>query len=87
MLPQPLPENAVTVRRRVRRALHAEDWVGKEAVWTAKTRVQTLTVLVRIVDAREQFGRLDCLIETNTGSRAWVSNLTLELVAEPRRKA
>lgn len=63
-------------------ALNNSEWIGRHAVWHQKLRRQDVTVLVKIVDVVERFDRRDCLIETNTGAQAWVSDKTLKLVPE-----
>lgn len=61
--------------------------VGKQAVWTAKLRRQTITFLVKIVDTREMFDRVDVMVESNTGDRVWVSTKVLEILdgTNPRK--
>lgn len=59
-----------------------DDWKGRHAIWHQKLRRQDVTVLVKIVDVVDRFDRRDCLIETNTGAQAWVSDKTLKLVPE-----
>jgi hypothetical protein len=60
------------------------DWIGRQAIWTAKTRRAQVSVLVRIVDGTERFGRWDFLVETHglhgDAARTWVSDAVLKLV-------
>ena len=61
-----------------------DDWVGRQAIWTLSLRRNSATVkvttLVRIVDSRVSYGRTDLLVQTNTGSTAWVTPDSLRLV-------
>jgi hypothetical protein len=58
--------------------ISAKEWIGSYGIWHAKTRVQEAYVLVRVYDAREQFGRVDLKVEiVGTGSRTSVSDETV----------
>ena len=60
-------------------------YVGKRGIWSIDVRNQgTVQVMVKIIAARENYGRVDLKIETDTGTSAWVSNQTVE-VAKPVR--
>jgi hypothetical protein len=66
-------------------SLHPEEAIGRRGVWAIALRGRgVVTVLVKIVDARKVWDRLDLLVETNTGDRTWVSDKTVTLV--PREK-
>lgn len=58
-----------------------EEVVGRVAVWTVAIRNQEpVTFLVKIADSRRLWGRIDLLVETNTGDRFWTSNQTVKLL-------
>lgn len=60
-------------------------YIGKRGVWSIDVRNQgSVQVMVKIVDARENYGRVDLKIETDTGSTAWVSNRTVEVAKSVR---
>lgn len=60
-------------------------YIGKRGIWSIQVRNQGVaTVSVQVVDVRENYGRVDLLIETDTGSRVWVSNQTVS-VEKPGR--
>jgi hypothetical protein len=60
-------------------------YVGKRGIWSVAVRNQGVaTVTVQIVATRENWGRVDLLIETDTGSQVWVSNQTVEVAKKLR---
>lgn len=59
-----------------------QQWEGKPALWRAELRQGTVCFLVKVIDVRVNFGRVDLLLETNVGDTIWASEATLELDIE-----
>jgi hypothetical protein len=64
----------------------ARELLDKMAVWEFTIRGERVSTLVRIVDARRLWNRLDLLVETNTGTRVWASAQTVSTVDLPKPK-
>jgi len=58
-------------------------FIGKSAVWTFTFENQDMQTVVRIVDVRRRRQRVDLLIETNAGSRAWAFSGTVQPIDLP----
>lgn len=56
------------------------EWIDQAAKWTFVYRGEHVPVLVRILDARRLFGRIDLLVETNAGGRVWASSESVEIL-------
>jgi hypothetical protein len=56
------------------------------AVLEFKTRGESVTTVVRIVDTHRLWYRLDLPVETNTGSQVWTSAKTVKPLAIVNRK-
>ena len=68
--------------------VYADDYVGRTGVWSIIVQNRgTVTQLVKVVDARKMWNRVDLLIETNTGDRVWVSDQTVKIVEPPDKTA
>jgi len=55
--------------------------IGREGIWTVQLQLgRRVRVRVRIVGSRRMFGRVDLEIETNTGDRAWISDVAVKVL-------
>lgn len=61
------------------------EYIGRLRVWTMEPRGQeTVTWLVKIVDARKRGELMDLLVETNTGDKFWTSIKTVRVIRQER---